>query len=282
MEQENEWTTVIESRTKFFQLNIGEVIRYRDLIKMFVKRAFTLSYKQTILGPVWLLIKPVFAALMYTLVFNNIAHISTDGAPAMLFYMMGNAMWTYFASCLGSNAGTFTENAGIFGKVYFPRLVTPISNVFVNLLNFGISMTITIIIGAVYMYRGENVNPNLALLLVPLLVVELGMLGMGCGIIVSSMTTKYRDLSVLVGFGMQLWMYATPVVYPVSQIPEKYQSFMMINPVAPIMETFRYAFLGTGHIPILWLCISIAVTGVIFLFGILIFNQVERTFMDTV
>ncbi len=282
MEQENEWTTVIESRTKFFQLNIGEVIRYRDLIKMFVKRAFTLSYKQTILGPVWLLIKPVFAALMYTLVFSNIAHISTDGAPAMLFYMMGNAMWTYFASCLGSNAGTFTENAGIFGKVYFPRLVTPISNVFVNLLNFGISMTITIIIGAVYMYRGENVNPNLALFLVPLLVVELGMLGMGCGIIVSSMTTKYRDLSVLVGFGMQLWMYATPVVYPVSQIPEKYQSFMMINPVAPIMETFRYAFLGTGHIPILWLCISIAVTGVIFLFGILIFNQVERTFMDTV
>ena len=282
MEQENEWTTVIESRTKFFQLNIGEVIRYRDLIKMFVKRAFTLSYKQTILGPVWLLIKPVFAALMYTLVFSNIAHISTDGAPAMLFYMMGNAMWTYFASCLGSNAGTFTENAGIFGKVYFPRLVTPISNVFVNLFNFGISMTITIIIGAVYMYRGENVNPNLALLLVPLLVVELGMLGMGCGIIVSSMTTKYRDLSVLVGFGMQLWMYATPVVYPVSQIPEKYQSFMMINPVAPIMETFRYAFLGTGHIPILWLCISIAVAGVIFLFGILIFNQVERTFMDTV
>lgn len=282
MEQENEWTTVIESRTKFFQFNIGEVIRYRDLIKMFVKRAFTLSYKQTILGPVWLLIKPVFAALMYTLVFSNIAHISTDGAPAMLFYMMGNAMWTYFASCLGSNAGTFTENAGIFGKVYFPRLVTPISNVFVNLLNFGISMTITIIIGAVYMYRGENVNPNLALFLVPLLVVELGMLGMGCGIIVSSMTTKYRDLSVLVGFGMQLWMYATPVVYPVSQIPEKYQSFMMINPVAPIMETFRYAFLGTGHIPILWLCISIAVTGVIFLFGILIFNQVERTFMDTV
>lgn len=282
MEQENEWTTVIESRTKFFQLNIGEVIRYRDLIKMFVKRAFTLSYKQTILGPVWLLIKPVFAALMYTLVFSNIAHISTDGAPAMLFYMMGNAMWTYFASCLGSNAGTFTENAGIFGKVYFPRLVTPISNVFVNLLNFGISMTITIIIGAVYMYRGENVNPNLALFLVPLLVEELGMLGMGCGIIVSSMTTKYRDLSVLVGFGMQLWMYATPVVYPVSQIPEKYQSFMMINPVAPIMETFRYAFLGTGHIPILWLCISIAVTGVIFLFGILIFNQVERTFMDTV
>lgn len=282
MEQENEWTTVIESRTKFFQLNIGEVIRYRDLIKMFVKRVFTLSYKQTILGPVWLLIKPVFAALMYTLVFSNIAHISTDGAPAMLFYMMGNAMWTYFASCLGSNAGTFTENAGIFGKVYFPRLVTPISNVFVNLLNFGISMTITIIIGVVYMYRGENVNPNLALFLVPLLVVELGMLGMGCGIIVSSMTTKYRDLSVLVGFGMQLWMYATPVVYPVSQIPEKYQSFMMINPVAPIMETFRYAFLGTGHIPILWLCISIAVTGVIFLFGILIFNQVERTFMDTV
>lgn len=282
MEQENEWTTVIESRTKFFQFNIGEVIRYRDLIKMFVKRAFTLSYKQTILGPVWLLIKPVFAALMYTLVFSNIAHISTDGAPAMLFYMMGNAMWTYFASCLGSNAGTFTENAGIFGKVYFPRLVTPISNVFVNLLNFGISMTITIIIGTVYMYRGENVNPNLALFLVPLLVVELGMLGMGCGIIVSSMTTKYRDLSVLVGFGMQLWMYATPVVYPVSQIPEKYQSFMMINPVAPIMETFRYAFLGTGHIPILWLCISIAVTGVIFLFGILIFNQVERTFMDTV
>lgn len=282
MEQENEWTTVIESRTKFFQFNIGEVIRYRDLIKMFVKRAFTLSYKQTILGPVWLLIKPVFAALMYTLVFSNIAHISTDGAPAMLFYMMGNAMWTYFASCLGSNAGTFTENAGIFGKVYFPRLVTPISNVFVNLINFGISMTITIIIGTVYMYRGENVNPNLALFLVPLLVVELGMLGMGCGIIVSSMTTKYRDLSVLVGFGMQLWMYATPVVYPVSQIPEKYQSFMMINPVAPIMETFRYAFLGTGHIPILWLCISIAVTGVIFLFGILIFNQVERTFMDTV
>ena len=282
-----EWTTVINSKNKFFQLNIKEVCQYKDLIMMFVKRHFTVSYKQTILGPLWLVIKPVCAAIMYTIVFTNIAHISTDGAPAMLFYMMGNAIWTYFASCLGSNASSFNDNAAIFGKVYFPRLVTPISNVLVNIINFLVQLVLVGAVAVFYVIKGNaadtsTICPNIYVLLVPVLIIQIGMLGMGCGIIVSSLTTKYRDLSVLVGFGMQLWMYGTPIVYPLSQIPDKLRLIALINPMTSVVETFRYALLGTGSIPYTWLIVSFIVTEVIFLMGILIFNKVEKNFMDII
>lgn len=277
-----EWTTIIDSKHKFFQLNIKEICQYKDLIRMFVKRHFTVSYKQTILGPLWLIIKPVCAAIMYTIVFTNIAHISTDGAPAMLFYMLGNAIWTYFASCLGSNASSFTDNAAIFGKVYFPRLVTPISNVLVNIINFFVQLILVTVVAGVYIVKGEVITPNINVLLLPVLIMQIGMLGMGCGIIVSSLTTKYRDLSVLVGFGMQLWMYGTPIVYPLSQIPDKLRIIALINPMTPIVEAFRNALLGTGGVSYMWMLVSLAISSIIFIFGILIFNRVEKNFMDII
>lgn len=278
----DQWTTQIKARPKFWELNFKEVYAYKDLIFMFVKRYFTLSYKQTILGPFWLLIKPVLSAVMYTIVFTGIAHISTEGAPAILFYMLGNAMWTFFSSCLTGNAGTFTDNAGIFGKVYFPRLVMPISNVIVNIINLFIQGVLITVVAVVCLIKGQIVHPNMAVLLLPVLILQAGMLGMGCGIIVSSATTKYRDLSVLVGFGMQLWMYATPVVYPMSQIPHKFQILILLNPCTPIMETTRYALLGTGQIPVASLIGSMIFSVVIFMFGTLLFNKVEKTFMDFV
>ena len=282
-----QWTTVISSKKRFFSFDYKEILQYRDLIMLLVKRHFTLSYKQTILGPMWLIIKPVCAAIMYTIVFTNIAHISTDGAPALLFYMLGNAIWTYFSSCLGSNASTFTDNAGIFGKVYFPRLCIPISNVLVNIINFAIQLVLVVIVAIFYVLGGTKIMPGKMLILVSVLIIQIGMLGMGCGIIVSSLTTKYRDLSVLVGFGMQLWMYGTPVVYPISQIPKNLRNFMLINPMAPVMEIFRGALLGTKsdiseELLMSSLIISFIVTLIIFIFGTLLFNRVEKTFMDTV
>ena len=277
-----EWTTIINSKNNFFRLNIKEIYQYRDLIMMFVKRHFTVSYKQTILGPLWLIIKPVCAAIMYTIVFTNIAHISTDGAPSILFYMLGNAIWTYFASCLGSNASSFTDNAAIFGKVYFPRLVTPISNVLVNIINFLVQLALVGVVATGYIFKGEVIRPNINILLLPLLILQIGMLGMGCGIIVSSLTTKYRDLTVLVGFGMQLWMYGTPIVYPLSQIPDKLRYIALINPMTSIVETFRNALLGTGEVSYMWLLFSFTLSIIIFIFGTLMFNKVEKNFMDII
>ena len=281
MQQEN-WTTIIKPKTGWFDINLKELIQYKDLIVMFVKRDFKTMYKQTILGPLWIIINPLMTTLMFTIVFGNIANIPTDGMPQIVFYMLGTTVWTYFSSCLTKTSSTFTGNAAIFGKVYFPRLVTPISTVISGLINFGVQFLMFLGFMAYFMIKGSPIEPNLWILITPLLLVQLAALALGFGIIISSMTTKYRDLAVLVGFGVQLWMYATPVVYPASQIGGKLKTLMMLNPVSPIVESFRYAFLGSGSIPWNYLGISVMTTLVVLFAGVVLFSRVEKTFMDTV
>ena len=276
------WTTIIKPKTGWFDINLRELVQYKDLIVMFVKRDFKTMYKQTILGPLWVIINPLLTTLMFTVVFGNIANISTDGMPQIVFYMLGTTVWTYFSSCLTKTSSTFTGNAAIFGKVYFPRLVTPISTVISGLINFGVQFLMFLGFMAYFMIKGSPIEPNLWILITPLLLVELAALALGFGIIISSMTTKYRDLAVLVTFGVQLWMYATPVVYPASQIGGKLKTLMMLNPVSPIVESFRYAFLGSGSIPWNYLGISVVTTLVVLFAGVVLFSRVEKTFMDTV
>lgn len=276
------WTTIIKPKTGWFDINLKELIQYKDLIVMFVKRDFKTMYKQTILGPLWIIINPLLTTLMFTVVFGNIANIPTDGMPQIVFYMLGTTVWTYFSSCLTKTSSTFTGNAAIFGKVYFPRLVTPISTVISGLINFGVQFLMFLGFMAYFMIKGSPIEPNLWILITPLLLVQLAALALGFGIIISSMTTKYRDLAVLVTFGVQLWMYATPVVYPASQIGGKLKTLMMLNPVSPIVESFRYAFLGSGSIPWNYLGISVVTTLVVLFAGVVLFSRVEKTFMDTV
>ena len=280
--QDEIWTTIIKPKTGWFDINLKELVQYKDLIIMFVKRDFKTMYKQTILGPLWIIINPLLTTLMFTVVFGNIANISTDGMPQIVFYMLGTTVWTYFSSCLTKTSSTFTANAAIFGKVYFPRLVTPISTVISGLINFGVQFLMFLGFMAYFMIKGSPIEPNLWILITPLLLVQLAALALGFGIIISSMTTKYRDLAVLVGFGVQLWMYATPVVYPASQIGGKLKTLMMLNPVSPIVESFRYAFLGSGSIPWNYLGISVVTTLVVLFAGVVLFSRVEKTFMDTV
>lgn len=275
--------TVITSEHKFLRLNLREVWQYRDLIWLFTKRNFQVTYKQTVLGPAWLFINPILSSLIYCFIFGGIANMGTDGIPQMLFYLSGNAIWGLFSNCLTRNANTFTANAGTFGKVYFPRLTVPISNVLSAIITFGIQMIMTLVFLVVYLIKGA-VSPNWALWpLIPLLLVWLGIMGMGLGIIISSMTTKYRDLTVLVGFGVQLWMYITPVVYPLSQTDNPLlRTLLQINPVTSPVEIYRYALLGQGTINPLYVIWSIAFTVIVAVVGIMIFNKVEKTFMDTV
>lgn len=273
----------ISSEHNLFDLKLKEVWQYRDLIVLFTKRNFTVAYKQTILGPAWLFINPIISSLIYTFIFGGIAGIGTDGIPQLLFYMSGNAIWSYFSSCVTTNASTFTSNAGVFGKVYFPRLTTPISNVLTSIIRFGIQMLMVLAFMVYYLIVGA-VHPNFAAwVLIPVILVHLGIMGMGCGIIVSSFTTKYRDLTVLVGFAVSLWMYITPVIYPLSESPNEFmKTVLLINPVTAPVEVFRYALLGQGVIAPMYLAISWAFTIVVAIFGIMIFNKVEKTFMDTV
>ena len=280
--QDENWTTIIKPKTGWFDINLKELVQYKDLIIMFVKRDFKTMYKQTILGPLWIIINPLMTTLMFTIVFGNIANISTDGMPQIVFYMLGTTVWTYFSSCLTKTSSTFTGNAAIFGKVYFPRLVTPISTVISGLINFGVQFLMFLGFMAYFMIKGSPIEPNWWILITPLLLVQLAALALGFGIIISSMTTKYRDLAVLVTFGVQLWMYATPVVYPASQIGGKLKTLMMLNPVSPIVESFRYAFLGSGSIPWNYLGISVVTTLVVLFAGVVLFSRVEKTFMDTV
>ena len=273
----------ITSKRRWFELNLKEVWRYRDLIGLFTKRNFTVRYKQTILGPAWLFITPIISSLIYAFIFGGIAGISTEGVPQLLFYLSGNAIWTFFSGCVTKNATTFTANANVFGKVYFPRLTTPISNMLTSVIEFGIQMIIVIAFLSFYLFSG-NVNPNwLSWIFIPLVLLHLGIMGMGVGIIISSLTTKYRDLSILVSFGIQLWMYITPIVYPLSQAGDGvFKTLLLLNPVTAPVELFRYALLGKGTIIIWALCLSIIFTLAATLFGIMIFNRVEKTFMDTV
>ena len=279
----DKWTTVIKPKTGWFDINLKEIWQYRDLIYMFLKRNFTSSYKQTVLGPLWFLISPLMTSSMFTVVFGQIAKISTDGVPQFLFYMAGNTAWTYFSSCLTATSATFTGNAHLFGKVYFPRLISPITTVIYGLLSFGIQLILMLCLMAFFVFgRGEAVYPNTWILLVPLMIFQMAMLGLGIGIIISSLTTKYRDLSILVGFGVHLWMYATPIVYPMSQVPEFLQGIIKLNPMAPIVNNFRYAFLGCGTPEITSWIISMIVTVIFLFFGVVLFSKVEKTFMDTV
>ena len=275
--------THISSEYKWFSLNLKEVWKYRDLIVLFTKRTFVLTYKQTILGPVWIFLNPLLSSIIYAFVFGGIAGIQTDGVPQILFYLCSNAIWSFFSTCVTKNATTFTANAGVFGKVYFPRLTTPISNVLSSIIQLCVQMILVIAFLIYYLAVGE-VSPNWFFwLLIPVELIHLGLLGLGFGIIISSLTTKYRDLSILVTFGVQLWMYITPIVYPMSQLDNGLiKNVLMVNPVTAPVELIRYAILGEGTIMPLYLIISWVITVFVMIFGIMIFNKVEKTFMDTV
>ncbi|MBR6610478.1 MAG: ABC transporter permease [Oscillospiraceae bacterium] len=282
-ETKNQYYTEITAKHNLFDLNLKEVWRYRDLIILFTKRTFTLTYKQTILGPAWIFLNPLISSIIYAFVFGGIAGIETDGVPQLLFYLCSNAIWIYFSTSVSKNASTFVSNAGVFGKVYFPRLTMPISNVLASMIQLSVQMLLVMIVLAYYVATGA-VHPNWsAWLLLPFVLIELGMLGLGCGIIISSLTTKYRDLSILVTFGIQLWMYATPIVYPISALKEGWmKTVLLINPVTAPVELFRYAILGQGAIMPGALALSTLLSVLILIIGVIIFNKVEKTFMDTV
>lgn len=272
---------VIVPKTGLFDINLKELWKYRDLIMLFVKRNFVSHYKQTILGPAWAIIQPLLTTVIFTVVFGNLAGLAADGVPSFLFYMSGNIAWGYFSGCLTQTADTFTGNAGILGKVYFPRLVMPISTVLTNLISFGIQFAMFLGFLLFYVIRGE-VSPTLYVLLLPLLILQMAMLSLGTGVIISALTTKYRDLKMLVGFGVQLWMYGTPVAYDMSIIPERYRAVYMLNPMTPVINNFRTAFLGIGNIDWKDYLVSWLVTLIVLFIGVLLFNRVEKTFMDTV
>ena len=279
---QNSDITVVSAKRGLFNLNLKELWKYRDLVILFVKRDLKNVYKQTVLGPLWIVINPFLSTFVFTVIFGIIANISTDGIPQFLFYMSGNILWSFFSSCFNRASSTFLSNARIFGKVYFPRFVMPLSGIIYNSITFLVQFVMFAILVAVYALTGANVHPNLIVLALPIMLIHIAFLGTGTGLIISSLTTKYRDLNVLVSFGLTLWMYLTPVVYPVSQIPESFRFIMLLNPVAPIMETFRYAFLGSGSFEWFFLLISAAVTAVLLILGMIVFNQVEKNFIDTV
>ncbi len=279
---QNEKITYVTAKRGLFSINFSELWSYRDLAWLFVKRDLVNSYKQTVLGPIWIIINPLLSTTVFTVIFGVIAGIPTDGTPQFLFYMSGNILWSFFSNCFNRASSTFLGNARIFGKVYFPRLIMPISGIMYNLVNFFLQTAVFVALIIAYAILGANVHPNALAALTPLLVIQTALLGTGMGLIVSSITTKYRDLTILVSFGVSLLMYITPVVYPVSKVPESYRWLMLLNPVAPIVETYRYAFLGSGSLEWLYLGISLLVTALILFLGIIVFNQVEKNFIDTV
>jgi homopolymeric O-antigen transport system permease protein len=276
------WDMVIQPQRGLLDLRLDELWRARDLILLFVRRDFVAVYKQTILGPLWYLIQPLLTTITFTFIFGNIAKLPTDGLPQFLFYMSGTVVWAYFSSCLTKTSDTFISNANLFGKVYFPRLAVPVSILISNLIAFGIQFGFFLFFMGYFALSGSVLKPNWWILLVPLFILIMAGLGLGLGIIVSSLTTKYRDLRFLVQFGTQLLMYATPVIYPASAIPERFRWIILANPMTPIVEGFRYAFLGAGSVNVGHLLYSLGVTVVIAILGVIMFNRVEATFMDTV
>jgi lipopolysaccharide transport system permease protein len=276
------WTKIIRPKRGFLDLRLGELWRARDLILLFVWRDFVSIYKQTILGPLWYFIQPIMTTVVFTVIFGNIAKLSTDGLPPFLFYMAGTTIWSYFSACLVNTSNTFVGNSGIFGKVYFPRMSVPISVILSNFISFGIRMIIFLLFWAYFMLSGSVIHPTWWILMLPVLLLIMALMGLGFGIIISSMTTKYRDLQQLVGFGVQLLMYATPVIYPLSTIQGNWRWAILSNPMTAIVEMFRLAFLGVSSINPLYLLYSAGFALVVFFFGVLIFNHVQTTFMDTV
>ncbi len=280
---EQEYTTVIKPKNRLLELNLKEIWQYRDLFSMFVKRNIITQYKQTILGPAWFVIQPALTTIMYMVVFGGIAGISTDGLPQPLFYLSGIVCWQYFSDCLNKTSSTFTDNQSIFGKVYFPRLIIPLATVASNLVRMFIQFALFVVIYLWFVFKGVSVAPNIYLLIIPLLILMLAGLSLGFGIIISSLTTKYRDLTILFTFVVQLWMYATPVIYPLSTISnEKIRLAMMINPITSIVEAFKYSTLGVGTFSWNMLGYSFGFMIVLLAIGIVIFNKVQRSFMDTV
>lgn len=276
-----EWTNVISSDHSLFKLNLKEVWDYKDLVYMFVKRDFVSSFKQTILGPLWFFINPIFTTVVYLIVFGNIANLSTDGAPKILFYLAGVTLWNYFSSSLGGTSNVFVGNASIFGKVYFPRLVMPITIVISNLMRFGVQFLLFLVVFFYYWYKGE-VTPNWWVLFTPIFILMMSLFALGVGMIFSSLTTKYRDLSMLLTFGISLYMYATPVIYPTSMLSSKIQPYAIYNPLTGIFEGFKYAWMGVGEFNPIMLIYSTIIILILLAIGTVIFNKVEKGFMDTV
>ena len=282
MHQQEHWDLTINPHSKWYDLRIKEIFKYKDLLFLFVKRDFVSIYKQTILGPLWFFLQPIITAITFTVIFGNLAKISTDGLPQILFYMAGITLWNYFADTLTKTADTFSSNANIFGKVYFPRMIVPLSVVISNLIKLAIQFLLFLGIWIYYLIQSDLIHPNKMLVLIPFLIILIGFMALSFGIIISSLTTKYRDLKFLVTFGIQLMMYASPIVYPLSIVPEKYKWIIVANPVTSIIETFKYAFLGVGEFSWLYLVYSTLFTIILFMIGLVIFHRVEKSFMDTV
>lgn len=281
MDSSERFSTITPSKS-LFDLKLTEVWNYRDLFVLFIRRDITVSYKQTVLGPLWFFIQPLLTTLMFLLVFGRIAKISTAGVPPILFYLGGITVWNYFSECLRLTSDTFVKNAGLFGKVYFPRIITPLSIVSSNLVKFSIQFTLFLGVFFYYYLTNAQIQPNITLLFLPVYILVLALLALGFGLIISAMTTKYRDLTFLIQFGIQLWMYATPVIYPISQIPENYRWAIMANPVSSIVEAFKYGFTGSGDFYLNGIIYSGVFAILLFFIGVAIFNRTEKTFMDTV
>jgi lipopolysaccharide transport system permease protein len=277
-----DWDLIIQPHRALFDLRLGELWKYRDLVMLFVRRDFVAAYKQTILGPIWYLIQPLLTTITFTVIFGNIAQLPTDGLPQFLFYMSGTVIWSYFSDCLTKTSNTFVHNSNLFGKVYFPRMAVPVSILISSIITFAIQFAFFLAFVAFFALQGSDVRPNLWIISFPLLVLIMAGLGLGLGVLISALTTKYRDLRFLVQFGVSLLMYATPVIYPVSSIPENYQMLIKANPMTSIVETFRYAFLGAGSVEPWALAYSFAFMVIIVFLGSVVFNRVEANFMDTV
>ena len=277
-----QYTTHIKAKTGWFDIDLKELFKYKDLIYLFFKRNYVTRYKQTILGPLWLIISPLITVTLYAIVFGNLAGLSARGVPQFVFYLCSNALWTFFSTSLIQTAGTFTANAGIMGKVYFPRLVMPISSVLTGMLDFGIQFIMLIIAIGYYTFNGYDFGLGPSLLLAPAIIVQAGILGLGCGIIIAALTTKYRDLVILVGFGVQLWMYATPVVYTTDIVPKDYLPIYMLNAMTPMIECFRNVMLGIPTDAWSYWGISWLITIIVLAVGVVLFSKIEKTFMDTV
>ena len=277
-----EWTEIITPQIGWFDVRLREIWQYRDLVWQFFRRDFVSSYRQTVLGPLWFVLPPLATTLIMAIVFGRVAKVSTDGTPHILFFLLGVTAWNYFASCLTRTATTFTGNAGLFGKVYFPRLTVPVSVVLNNLATFGIQFGVFLAIFIYHWATGAAVEPNWRMVLVPLLLVQMGALGLGMGCMVSALTTRYRDFGMMLSFGVQLWMYVSCVVFPLSSVAPGVRWVFVLNPMVPIIESFRFAFLGRGVIENWQLALSFGISGVVLFLGLLMFHHVERTFTDTV
>jgi lipopolysaccharide transport system permease protein len=276
------WTMEISPKSGWLDLNLREIWRYRDLLRFFMHRDFVANYKQAVLGPFWFILNPLLNTIVYTIIFGLIIRVPTDGLPPILFFMSGIIIWNYFSACVLNTSNTFLAHAHIFGKIYFPRLIIPISTVIINLLTFAIQFGVYICFIIYFAFQGVPIHPNIFILLLPLLLIQIAAFGLGTGLIVSSLTTKYRDLAYAMGFGIQLWMYATPIFFPLSLIPEKWQWIFAVNPMTSIVETFRYILLGNGYFQPWILSLGAVTTLITLIIGLVLFTHIEKTVIDTI